>query len=408
MSLTLKKFNGETMNKEVNNYMPLFTELKDTNQNCFKIPKRILVEDNVGIGETSFGRNVERDYAQETFEMFRLVLIAPLKLMTPNDCVEHVILRDNMALQKLKINSRKLRRIFETRGNECLIILNGNGEHAGWGKDTFSYDIKKIVEGEHLSNCTVVLVSRVEFVEHVKDYFEVIIRYKGFPKNFALTLAKHIGLEKDKIERVLKMRATKNSFVNDQNPGNCHEEVQSEPLYMNSRLFLFVCFILKCRPNDIKLDEEYTAGEICYFALRILYFNEMEFQCKEANNETFVTSVRNVGDIALGFLKNGPQSGKQKHFVKFYGPEVFNCGIVNDGRNKDFPPRVKEVIDPSFPDIVIQEFLAAFRYKKNIEKSQNSGLCADLKEILPNTEKLFSDFNLIDKSPTFHMFVENA
>ena len=130
MSLTLKKFNDETMNKELNNY----TELKDTNQNCFKILKRILVEDNVGIGETSFGRNVERDYAQETFDMFRLVLIAPLKLMTPNDCVEHVILRDNMALQKLKINSRKLRKIFETRGDECLIILNGNGEHAGWGK----------------------------------------------------------------------------------------------------------------------------------------------------------------------------------------------------------------------------------------------------------------------------------
>ena len=247
------------------------------------------------------------------------------------------------------------------------------------GKKNFSCDIKKIVEGERLSNCTVVLVSRVEFVEHVKDYFEVIIRYNGFPEKFAITLARHIGLEKDKIERVLKMRVTKNSFVNDQNPGNCHEEVQSEPLYMNSRLFLFVCSILKCRPNDIKLDEEYTIGEICYFALRILYFNEMQFQCKGADNETFVTWVRNVGDIALDFLKKGPRSGKQKDLVKFYGPEVFNCGIVDDGRNKDFPPRVKEVIDPSFPDIIIQEFLAAFRYKKNSEKRQNSGLWVDLK-----------------------------
>ena len=109
MNLILKKQSGQTVNETLPDYKELFIIKKTGRGMHRKMPTRILVEDNFGIGETAFSRNVERDYAQKSFKKFKLVLFAPLKLMKPNDCVQHVILRDNVALQEMQMSPQKLR-----------------------------------------------------------------------------------------------------------------------------------------------------------------------------------------------------------------------------------------------------------------------------------------------------------
>ena len=181
-------------------------------------------------------------------------------------------------------------------------------------------------------------------------------------------------------------------------------EDKDEPLYKNCRLFIFVCMLVKCK--DIDIDEEIDIVEINYRAIRIVYFNEMKNQCKVADNNTFVTWVRNVGEIALEFLKEGTKAGKRSEFMKLFGPEVFNSGILHDGRRKHYLLDTNEYVFPTFADITTQEFLAAFRYKKNIESTISDICDFDVKELLLDSKKMFSDFILIDMSPTFHMFLE--
>ena len=265
MNLILKKHSSQNMNKTLPNYKKLFKSKRTAPGMHRDIPTRILVEDNSGIGETAFGRNVERDYAKKSFKKFKLMLLAPLKLMTPNDCVEHVILRDNIALQEMQMSPQKLRRIFEVHGKECLIILDGSGEHIGWQKNKTCQDISKIIKGECLSDCTILLTSRSEFVEEIESNFQVVVQFNGFSKDFAKRLAENIRLESAQVDKVLKMRVHDKGMSVRQNRPN---EDEGEPLYMNCRLFIFVCMLVKC--NDIELDEETDMVDITFRSIRIV------------------------------------------------------------------------------------------------------------------------------------------
>ena len=83
---------------------------------------------------------------------------------------------------------------------------------------------------------------------------------------------------------------------------------------------------------------------------------------------------RRVGEIALSFLKTGAQKLHRNQVIEKVGPEAFNCGILDDGRRRFFPLKTPERISMSFPDTTVQEYLGAFRYKRNIKEEEEKNI----------------------------------
>ena len=122
-------------NPILKNYTLLF---KDNPQE----PKRILLKDDNGMGKISVMRRIEWDWGKQRFEQFSLVLLVSLRFVQLNDKLEDVILRQNLQLREIPLNSKKLRKILEKYGESCLRLLDGWGEHT-----CDSEDILNIIKG---------------------------------------------------------------------------------------------------------------------------------------------------------------------------------------------------------------------------------------------------------------------
>ena len=194
------------------------------------------------MGKTSIARRMEWDWSKGNFTRFELVFFVSLRLMKQENHIENLILRQNESLRKMSVSPGKLRKRLETSGENCLLILDGWGEHTG-----ACSDVVKIIRGGNLSDCTVVVTSTSEFSEEkeIRECFDVVARCEGFPRNYAERFAKNILIEQEQVDKVLNI-----CVHND-----CLKlgAEKCEPLFKNPTLFLFVCILVNIK--EIKLIE---------------------------------------------------------------------------------------------------------------------------------------------------------
>ena len=128
------------------------------------------------MSKTTFSKKIGWDWARKIFELFNVVLVVFLKLVRPDKTIENVILSQYPALEGLGVSEQKLRFFLENYGKEILLILDGLDEHAlGENKD-----VVKIIRGQKLIHCNVILTSRPHTTLAIEHYFRTVVSVEGF------------------------------------------------------------------------------------------------------------------------------------------------------------------------------------------------------------------------------------
>ena len=160
---------------------------------------KILAKGDPGMGKTTWSKKVAWDWAKGLFQTFSLIFFVFLKLVKPVSTIENIIIEQNSYMTGLKIRDRTLRDILETFGKRCLLILDGLDEHAlGTNQD-----VLKIIRGEKLLSCSIIVTSRPHSTKQIEKYFPVILRVEGFTYNKAEQFASKILSDNQKVAAVL-------------------------------------------------------------------------------------------------------------------------------------------------------------------------------------------------------------
>ena len=138
------------------------------------------------------------------FKVVSVVFFVFLKLVRPGDAIENVIIEQSPMLEGRCVTQEQLESIFEKFGHRCLFILDGLDEHALGQND----DVLKIIKGQKLLNCHVLVTSRPHSTRKIEQYCETIVRVDGFTKSKARDFIWKL-LENDvKVHQVLDFNPT--------------------------------------------------------------------------------------------------------------------------------------------------------------------------------------------------------
>ena len=184
--------------------------------------KKVLMKGDPGMGKTSLCKKIAWDWARRLFTAVSVTFLVLLKLVKPDDAIKNVIINQNPYIEGLNISKEKLQSILETFGNRCLLILDGLDEHALGANQ----DVLKIIRGQKLLNCNIMVTSRLHSSRQIERYFPAIVRVEGFTRDKAEQFASKILTDQQKIDAVLRF-----------NPTNFREDV---PIYKCPILLSFV------------------------------------------------------------------------------------------------------------------------------------------------------------------------
>ena len=382
--LRLEKLN-EHENSELENYASLFEDAPSKT-------KRILLKDDNGMGKLSVMRRIEWDWGKQTFNQFSLVLFVSLRFMKSNDKLQDIIFRQNLQLPEIPLNPKKLRYILENYGRNCLLLLDGWGEHTCDSKDVLD-----TIKGDTLSDCSVVVSSRSDFIsEEIFMCFPTVVTCEGFPKKFAKTFAKNICHTEDKVKTVLEVGIHDYELRKG--------DIDGESLYRDPVLFLFVCILL----DEIRFPID--VAELYFKAIRLLYQRyalKRKFFDENEQNE-YVTWLKAVGRVALKMLKHGPFKVNRERLLdtKRLGRQIFHWAILSDHMYR-FPTRtMSDDIFLTFPCFKVQEFFAAYYYHKYVKQEEENRTETHevIGEVLSQPRECFQRYKVLRASDMFQAF----
>ena len=339
--------------------------------------KKILFKGDPGMGKTTLMKKIVWDWASWIFTTFTIVFFVLLKIVNPGDFIENVITDQNPVLEGLGITPEKLRTILDIFGNRCLLILNGLDEHA-LGENE---DVLKIIRGQKLLDCNVTVSSRPHSTQKIQQYFPIIVRDDGFPRNKAEAFACKLLSDQNKIQDVLNFA-----------PTDFRKDV---PIYKCPILLSFMCLLV--REDDIDfLSTTIHTGEIYTRTIRCLYKKFAIRKNIEYEDTEFVRAVTKIGKLALETLLSGNPLLRRSQVIKEAGPDAFDYGLLIG--HEDFRLIRDETADicVTFPHRTIQEFLGAFYFimMLNDGESIESLLCSNGREPIFLMNPLFLHFCL--------------
>ena len=103
-------------------------------------------------------------------------------------------------MEGIGLSLQKLRRILETFGEKCLIILDGLDEHALGSND----DVLKVIQSRKFLKCGLIATSRLHSICDVEKYFKMVVSIKSFTKISARQFARKLLKDRKKETAVLQ------------------------------------------------------------------------------------------------------------------------------------------------------------------------------------------------------------
>ena len=216
--LTLENIENEPSTKQrhtIEDYKQLFEEefcesdrqdkSKDVQNETSMTRKRkkgnkVLFKGNPGMGKTTLMKKIGWDWAKGIFTTFSIVFFVFLKLVEPGEVIENIIIRQTPALEGMSVTPQKLRQIPDQFSEQCLLILDGLDEHALQQNE----DVLKIIRGQKLLYCNIIVTSRPHSTKDIERYFNTIVNVEGFNRNQAEKFAAEILTDGRKVHSVLR------------------------------------------------------------------------------------------------------------------------------------------------------------------------------------------------------------
>ena len=184
--------------------------------------------------------------------MFSMIFFVFLKFVKPGEPIENVIIQQNPELEGLNVTPTKLRACFEKFGSRCLIIFDGLDEH-GQGHNE---DVLKIIRGQKLLKCGIIVSSRPHSVRGVQQYFPTIVNVDGFTEDEARKFVSKFLTDKNEIEKIIRFK-----------PSDLRE---SFPVHKSPILLSFLCILTREKGIEF-LDKSLTIGDLYLRMVQSLY-----------------------------------------------------------------------------------------------------------------------------------------
>ena len=362
--LALEKIHNKVAGQDVkilNNYSDLFDKHERNKRGCLPWKKatakkskgqKILMKADPGMGKTTQCKKISWDWAMKLFTYFHIVFFVFLKLVSPGDPIESVIIKQNPYMLGLEITEQKVRSILRLLGSNCLLILDGLDEHALGTNE----DVLLIIRGEKYLECNIIVTSRPHSTRDIEQYFPTIARVEGFTKHKAKQFASKILSDESKINDVLAF-----------SPSYFRQDV---PIQKCPILLSFICLLV--REDEIDLsDKTIHIGEIYTRMLLCLYKKftirrDIGFEISE-----FPKVLKSIGKLALKTLLSGNPLLQRSEVIKQVGSDAFDYGLLI-GHEDAHRLIVDETADiwVTFPHRTIQEFLGALYFLLMLDEEQ--------------------------------------
>ena len=246
-----------------------------------------------------------------------------------------------------------------------MLILDGLDEHAlGTNQD-----VLKIIRGEKLLSCSIIVTSRPHSTKQIEKYFPVILRVEGFTYNKAEQFASKILSDNQKVAAVLNF-----------NPAGLRDDVSR---HICPILLSFLCLLVREDEIDLSTTNMHVR-EIYFRMVRCLYKKFTIRKGIEFSRKGFYRMTMLIGQLAFDTLLSGNPLLQRSHVMSLIGQDAFDYGLLIG--HEDFRLLRDETADIfiTFPHRSLQEFLGAFFFIWKTEKKGRS----------------ISTF-MLDKSPIF-------
>ena len=266
-----------------------------------------------------------------------------MKLVTPGQPIENIIIQQNSKLIGFDVSPKQLRGILEVHGNKCLLIIDGFDE-APSGND----EILKLLRGELLLQCNVLLTSRPHNVVDIQDNFHVRCEVLGFTLSNAKKYASRHFKRIRTVQEVIEFNSR--NFMRDH--GHC----------ANPLILCAICFLVKQRQTDfLKLDVD--IDEIYFRLFRCMYKSKR----KTFDEDEFVDTLKKVGRLAWEMLHSGKIFFQKAKVLTDYSRNVFEFGFLV-GHEDNITDETADICI-TFLHRSIQEFFGAFYFTHSLHET---------------------------------------
>ena len=224
--------------------------------------------------------------------------------------------------------------------DRCLIIFDGFDEFYSKNED-----VLKVLRGQKLLNCNIIVSSRPHSVEDIEEHFHTIVKIQGFSEDYARTYASKLLREKDKLDAVIKF--------------NFRNFVIGSDTFTCPMLLLFICILVNSDEIDLRKNEV-PLGEIYWRLLRCIYSKYRVRKGKEFHLKDFIQVLRKIGHLAFKAFESKQAWFQKSEIVTLLGEDAFEYGLLIG--HEDFRLVGHETADVvvTFAHRSIEQFLGAF------------------------------------------------